>query len=256
MVSDGGDRSGGDIQAVTRTADVLGLLVQSGGRITLRDAVERLGIQRTTMHRYFATMQAVGLLSRVDDGARAHLYGFGPLVHQMGAAIVNSSRVAMVAGGRLQRIADRVGVTAVLSLPSRGSAVVTDSAFPLDVPIAVRITAGWEIPPDGAQSILMLAHMDDDTVAAARASLPAGQWAAFTEALTRARTDGYIAKLVGDDLRVIAAPIFEQHAVCATIGVIGLAAELSGPSATAAVALLVAEARDVSAVLGRRPLAG
>lgn len=85
----------------------------------------------------------------------------------------------------------------------------------------------------------------------ASASLPEGDRAAFTSALTRARDDGYIVKDVGDDLRVIAAPIFEGGHVGATVGVIGLAAHLSGDLVTDAVGSLVEQAGQISDIIGQ-----
>jgi len=241
--------SGGEIQSVACAAEILRLMLQGSGVVTLRRAAEDLRIQRTTMHRYLGTMEAVGFIRRVRDGTKAGHYELGTLVHQLASMVASESRVVVVASARLQQIADATRVTAVLSLPSRGAAVVTDSAFPRDVPITVRISAGYAIPLDGAQSMLLHAYEQQEVAARLAEGLPRERRSEFVAAVTRARADGYISRLVGDDLRVIAAPIFDGGTVVATLGVIGLATSLDAEAGERTRELVMREASSISGVV-------
>jgi response regulator of citrate/malate metabolism len=56
-----------DIQAVARAAQILGLFSNSSAELTVSGTATRLGLNRTTVHRYCTSMVAAGLLSRADE---------------------------------------------------------------------------------------------------------------------------------------------------------------------------------------------
>ena len=58
-----------DIQAVSRTAQILGLFAPETPELSVAEATRRLGLKRTTVHRYFSSMISSGLLERVEDSA-------------------------------------------------------------------------------------------------------------------------------------------------------------------------------------------
>lgn len=65
--SDTGAASNGDIQAVSRTAQILTLFGPETPEVTVAEAAERLGLNRTTLHRYFVSLEAAGLLERTEE---------------------------------------------------------------------------------------------------------------------------------------------------------------------------------------------
>jgi DNA-binding IclR family transcriptional regulator len=80
---------GGYIQSVVRAADIIRLLTREGvTSISVAEASKALGLQRTTTHRYMATLASVSLLQREPGSSRFIL---GPLAHEVFSAIMRES---------------------------------------------------------------------------------------------------------------------------------------------------------------------
>ena len=73
------DPDKGSIQSIDRAALVLGLLDQDTRTLSPAIVAERLGLNRTTAHRYLQSLQSSGFL---DAG-----YGLGPIFDQLSALL-------------------------------------------------------------------------------------------------------------------------------------------------------------------------
>ncbi|MEU8117809.1 helix-turn-helix domain-containing protein [Spirillospora sp. NPDC049024] len=209
-----------DIQAVSRMAQILALFGPDAPELSVSEATERLRLNRTTVHRYLTSMTAAGLLER---GSRPASYIPGRLMIQLGAFAIGQRRIIQLAPAHLRELTGRTGVTSVLSLWGPSGPVVSlveeDSAHGT----LVTVRVGSQLALDTAQAIAFLAYLPDQLqVDRLLASLPLAQRTGLVERITAAREIGlsiYPANQRG--ISVIAAPVFADSGVCATIAAIG-----------------------------------
>src|SRR5690606_6719787 len=107
----------GPIQSIDRAANILGLLDQHTRTLSPSLVAERLGLNRTTAHRYLQALQGAGFLSSSN--------GPGPLIDQLSALVSTRQQIVTLAPPVLRRLSDRTGLTAVLSFLGRTGAVVS-----------------------------------------------------------------------------------------------------------------------------------
>jgi DNA-binding IclR family transcriptional regulator len=235
-----------DIQAVSRMAQMLGLFGPEAPELSVSEATERLRLNRTTVHRYLTSMTAAGLLER---GGQPASYTPGSLMIQLGAFAIGQRRVIQLAPDHLRELTERTGVTSVLSLWGLSGPVVSLVEEDAVHGTIVTVRVGSQLPLHTAQAIAFLAYLPDQLqVDRLLASLPAAQRAGLVERIETTRTTGlsiYPANRRG--ISVIAAPVFADSGVCATIAAIGTDRMLpSAPDARTAVA-----ARETAMALTR-----
>jgi DNA-binding IclR family transcriptional regulator len=218
----------GPIQSIERAAMVLSLFDRDTHTLTAAIVSERLGLNRTTAHRYLQALQSSGFLG---SG-----YGPGPLLDQLAAFISGRHRVLSLAPGIMRHLSDRTELTVVLSFLGRSGAVVTlvEEASAGTVVLTVRVGTVLELK--AAQTRVLLAFQSDPSVVA-------GMHAGFdTEEALRERAELATVRrdrLAWADLgRVglasVAAPIFGGGDVEAAMALIGTTSTLSpqeGPGA-------------------------
>lgn len=241
----------GNIQAVVRAAEILRFVAAAQGPVGVSQASAALDIERTTTHRYFNTLEDVGLLERNGETAQ---YGLGPLVEQLCVAILERRQIITRAAGRLREIASETRATAVLSLWSGSRAVVIHVEYPHDAPVSVRLPLGYRIELDGAQSVLFLGlHPDRAHVAGVLDAVQRPERAALERRAKTAREEQFAEHATDTDMgriRVLAAPVFDTHGLCATVGVVSSAGTLgSGRDSPHALAL-IREAVALSGEMG------
>lgn len=105
------------IQSIDRAANILSLLDQDTLSLTPALVAERLGLNRTTAHRYLQSLQGAGFLSTA--------FGPGPLLDQLAALASVRQRILTFAPAVLRDLSDTTGLTTVLSFLGRSGAVVT-----------------------------------------------------------------------------------------------------------------------------------
>lgn len=240
-----GSRGDGKIQSVVRAADILRLLTRDRvSSISVAEASTALGLQRPTTHRYFATLVSVQLLQRDSETGRFIL---GPLAHELFATILRQRSILTIAPPRMQALADRAAMSAALSVWDGRAALVSHMAYPRPADVTVRVSVGFEVAPAGAQTAMFLAFLNDQAqVEALLKGMEPAEATRLRKLIARARADKFLA--VGGDLngiRIIAAPIFDPHGICATMALLSTTRQLpAGPSSAPAKML-----REVAAEL-------
>src|SRR5690606_6176984 len=107
----------GPIQSIDRAAAVLGLFDENTRTLTASLVASRLGLNRTTAHRYLNALQGAGFLSAGN--------GPGPLIDQLSALVSTRQQITTLAPPILRRLSDRTGLSTALSFLGRTGAVVT-----------------------------------------------------------------------------------------------------------------------------------
>lgn len=243
-----GDGAGGEIQAVSRAADVLRLFGPETQELTAAEAAERLGMNRTTAYRYCTSLVAAGLLER---GHRNGSFLPGALLLQLGVFALGRRRVMDLAPAHMRQLCASAEHTVALSLwGGTGAVVARVEEDPGVVVVTVRV--GTQLPLAAAQSKLFLAwHPDQLTVSRLLATLPAAARSDLDAQVAKARQDGYTVNTdVHPGMLAIAAPVFDEYGICATLALLGTAASMSAASDSPQVQQLEKTARALSAELG------
>jgi DNA-binding IclR family transcriptional regulator len=236
-----GDR--GSIQSIDRAAAVLGLLDQDTRTLSPALVADRLGLNRTTAHRYLQSLQASGFL----DAA----YGLGPLFDQLAALISGRQQLLSLAPAIMRQLSDRTGLTAVLSFLGRGGAVVTLVEEANEGTIILTVRVGTVLEVRAAQSRVLLAFQSDPgVVGRVHAALEPDELRTETEALARVRRERIAwADLGRIGLASVAAPVFGPTDIQAAMALLGTSPVLSPQDVAGRVALLREAADKLSALL-------
>lgn len=234
----------GAIQSIDRAANVLALFDQHTLSLTPVLVSERLGLNRTTAHRYLQSLQSSGFLSAS--------FGPGPLLDQLSALVSARQQIITMAPEVMRRLSDRTGLTAVLSFQGRSGAVVTlvEEAGEGTIVLTVRIGTVLEIK--AAQSRVLLAFQSDPSVVA-RIHSTLEKTDAHSEELELARVRREHvawADLDRTGLASVAVPVFGSSDVQAAMGLLGTSAMLSpSDKPTERVVLLQEAAETLSSMI-------
>lgn len=209
------------IQAIDRAANILSLLDQDTRSLTAALVTERLGLNRTTAHRYLQALQRAGFLS-----ASA---GPGPLLDQLSALVSVRQQILTFAPAVLRQLSDTTSLTAVLSFLGRSGAVVTLVEEPHTGAILLTVRVGTVLEIKAAQTRVLLAFQADPTaVSRAHSTLTEAQAAAERTALHDVRRHRIAwADLDRIGLASVAVPVFAAHDVQAAMALIGTTAVLN-----------------------------
>lgn len=237
------DADRGAIQSIDRAAAVLGLLDQDTRTLSPGIVAERLGLNRTTAHRYLQSLQASGFL----DGG----YGLGPLFDQLSALVSGRQQILDLAPGIMRQLSDATGLTAVLSFLGRSGAVVTLVEEASTGTIILTVRVGTVLEVRAAQSRVLLAFQSDPgVVARVHAELPPDERRVETEALARVRRERIAwADLGRIGLASVAAPVFGSNDIQAAMALLGTSPVLSPADVAGHVALLRESADRLSTLL-------
>jgi DNA-binding IclR family transcriptional regulator len=216
----GGTGGTGDIQAVQRVGQLLALFTVNRPRLTVAEAASLVGLNRSTVSRYFGSLVLAGVLERSHEEQAA--YEPGPLLLQLGAVAQGQRRVLDLAPIHMRRLSRETGLTVVLSLWGSAGPVVSLVSETGTGPILVTVRVGTALDMDSAQGHLFL-HFSKDREAIAK------YWESL-DPVKRRRVEAEVAdagKLglstisapVG--MAVLAAPVFDDHDIAATIAVVG-----------------------------------
>ncbi|MCC9177870.1 IclR family transcriptional regulator [Arthrobacter sp. zg-Y750] len=238
----GSDR--GAIQTIERAAMILALFDQHTRALSPALVAERLGLNRTTAHRYLHSLQASGFLGQA--------YGPGPLIDQLSSLVSARQQILAVAPAILRKLSDQSGLTAVLSFLGRTGAVVSHVEEANAGTIVLTVRAGTVLELKAAQSRILLAFQSDPGVItrmhAALSGVEAHQEQAELSLARRNRVAW--ADLDRAGLASVAAPVFGSRDIQAAIAVLGTTAMLSssGPSSHR-VDLLRGAAQQISSMV-------
>lgn len=238
----------GDIQAVIRCGQVLQILANEES-VRATDVATKLGLQRSTAHRYLASMANAGMIERGDDGT----FGPGPLVVHLGAVAMRSARVLDVAAPYLSSLAAEAHETVVLSLWGGSGAVVTRVWVDSTRLVNVSVREGSELPLYAAQSQVFLGFLPDrETVKQLIDNQPAHLQRELSESIERVRATGFGEhSMVVQGIHAVSAPVYDSRGIiCASIALVGTSDALLGGPESKLWRALGATGQQISGRLG------
>jgi DNA-binding IclR family transcriptional regulator len=237
-----------DIQAVSRVAQILGLFSNGTPELSVATAAADLGLNRTTVHRYFASMTGAGLLHRADE---AGMFAPGRLAIQLGAFALGRRTVVDLAERHLRELSEATRMTAVLSLWGALGAVVTRVHENRSGAVLITVPVGTQLSLDTAQSVLYLAYLPDQlAMQRLRAALPPATQRSIALRIDLVRRHGLSTSIFEDGISSIAAPIFGPNRIVASLALVHTSSMLSTDTESAEALRLRATAAELSAEMG------
>lgn len=240
---------GSAIQVVDRLTLILELFAANGREMRVREIADALRLQRSTTHRYLASLAKAGFL-RSDDGGS---YSLGPLLIQLGAAAVAGSEVVNLAESFLLQLAEEAQETVVLSLWTGHCPVVVRVREPVNKLVQIHIRLGALLPLDSAQGHVFLTY-NADQVQARRllAQFPDSQRRELERGIEEVRRTGaWINSRVAEGIRAVAVPVFDHEIIVCTLALVGTLASIPSSLDSGLVQALKATAQRLSQDLGR-----
>lgn len=248
----GADGDRGSIQSIDRAAEILALFNQDTQHLSVAIVSERLGLNRTTAHRYLASLQSCGFLSKNR--------GPGPLLDQLAAFVFGRRDVLTMAPPIMRQLSDRTGLTVVLSLLGHSGPVVTLVEEAAVGPIVLTVRLGTVLDVQSAQARVLYAFQSEPSVVARHLSrLDEAEAIKERAELAKVRRD----RLAWADPShlghaAVAAPIFGSRDIQAAMALLGTTQMLPNSERSAEAVGLLREAADklsqlIGAVPGTRP---
>jgi IclR family pca regulon transcriptional regulator len=117
------DDGAGFSQSLERGLAVLSSFTPDRPALGISELARRLGLTRSTTHRYVATLAALGYL-RQDEVTRK--YRLGPRVLDLGFSVLGSLELREVAGPHLRRLTDSTGHTSNLAIRDDTDVILID----------------------------------------------------------------------------------------------------------------------------------
>lgn len=214
--SERADVSTSDIQAVARVAQICVLF--GSDELTAADVADKTGLNRTTAYRYCASMVAAGILER---GSRRGTFALGSLMLQVGIHALTRRRVVEVAPEFLRALRTAVRMTSVLSVWGAGRPVVALVDEDASRTVLVTVRAGTELDAAAAQTHVFLAYADDAAFDTFADGLGKTERKALRAAVDEVRAQGYAVITYPGGFGNAAAPVFDEHGICATVALLG-----------------------------------
>ncbi|RAJ71567.1 IclR family transcriptional regulator [Streptomyces sp. Amel2xB2] len=238
-----------DIQAVSRVSQILSLFEPATPEVTAGEVAERLGLNRTTAYRYCTSLVAAGLLERSAEGG----YVPGGLLLQLGAFAIGRRRVIDLAARHMKVLARATQSSVVLSLWGLTGPVVSRVEENIASVVVVSVRVGSHLPLDTAQSKVFLAyHADQLSMERLMANLPGQAREELRTDVERVRTVGHCSAMSTPGVVAVAAPVFDEYGICATIAVVGPDNTLSMSDDAPELRGVVDTARELTHELGGR----
>lgn len=221
-----GSGSTGDIQAVQRVAQLLALFTVHRPQITVAEAATLVGLNRTTVSRYFGSLLQAEIVERSPTEPAAYVPG--RLLLQLGAIAQGQRRVLDIAPRHMRQLSKHAGLSVVLSLLGTDGPVVSLVTEVGTHPILITVRVGTILSMDSAQGHLFLRFSKQTELGAAfydtlddrtRRRVQKDVAAAGKNGIARAATEPL-------DVSVVAAPVFDEHDANATVALVGTTSSL------------------------------
>ena len=103
----------GHSQSLERGLAILTCFTESRSVLGIADLARAVDLNKSTTHRYVATLAALGFLQQDPETRK---YRLGPRVVDLGFAAVNSMEITRVAGRALQALSDETGYTVSMAV--------------------------------------------------------------------------------------------------------------------------------------------
>ncbi|MFL6127385.1 IclR family transcriptional regulator [Actinophytocola sp.] len=236
-----------DIQAVSRVSQILSLFEPATPEVTANMVAERLDLNRTTAYRYCTSLVAAGLLERSAEGG----YVPGGLLLQLGAFAIGHRRVVNLAPRHMRALARATQTSVVLSLWGLTGPVVSRVEENASTIVVVSVRVGSHLPMDTAQSKIFLAyHADQLSMDRLMANLPGSAREELRAEVERVRTVGHCSAMSTPGVVAVAAPVFDEYGLCATLAIVGPDNTLSMSDDAPELRVVVDTARALTLELG------
>lgn len=247
--TDAAARPSGDIQAVSRTAQILALFGPARPTLTVVQGATLLGLNRTTTNRYFMSLTAAGLLERCPDQQAS----FQPsrLLYQLGAFALGKQQLTEIAPPVMRELSADAQLTVAVALWGASGPVVVHVEQHMNWGAAVTVRVGQQLASDAAQTQVFLAFLPDRfAVERLLGSVPGPQRDDLSERVEKVRVSGtgYAATPAG--VAILAAPVFGAQGICATIALVGTTTVLAPGRAAREVEMLTAAAYRLTDLMG------
>jgi DNA-binding IclR family transcriptional regulator len=237
-----------DIQAVSRVSQILALFEPAMPELSAGEVADRLGLNRTTAYRYCTSLVAAGLLDRSSEQGK---FIPGGLLLQLGAFAIGRRRVVNLAPRHLQSLSRSTQMTAVLSLWGLTGPVVTRVEEDTATIVVVSVRVGSHLPLEAAQSKVFAAyHSDQLSMERLLATMPIASQAELREQIGQVRAAGHCSASSTPGVVAVAAPVFDEYGICATVAVVGTDNTLSMSDDAPELRLVIDTARQLTIELG------
>ncbi|MFG2005089.1 IclR family transcriptional regulator [Spirillospora sp. NPDC048911] len=236
-----------DIQAVARAAQILALFGPGTPEITAAGAASAIGLNRTTTYRYCTSLASAGLLERRGEGSFAP----GPLALQLGVFALSRREILDLAPPYMSELAAGTHSTAVLSLWGSSGPVVSRVEEDAAGTVSVRVKVGTQLDLSSGQAAVFLAfHRDQLLADRLIATWPSDAQARLRERLEGVQAGGYAAVDNGRGIAILAAPIFDETGLCASMALLNTVQAMSLEPESPQLRLLLSTARQLTAKMG------
>ncbi|WP_283138325.1 IclR family transcriptional regulator [Rhizohabitans arisaemae] len=239
------------IQTVQRVAAILDAFTTGSPRLTLAETVGRLGVSRSTAHRYAKALCAANLL-RYDQ--RTALYSLSPRILSLAAAARAGLPIVATAEPFMNRLLADTDETVVLSVWDGEAPTVLRCADNTDRTIGISVRTGSRLDlTTTAQGKVFCAYLPAEQVPGMARLLRRSP--ALRAELAAIRDTG-LAVNSTNGVRSIAAPVFQSGSVTAAMAVIGATVNVPDDAGSPIAKALAAAARALSEHLGSSSPAG
>lgn len=217
------------IQAIERAAAILGAFSQEQPELGVTELAERVGLHKSTVHRFLVNLEDAGLVERIPRGGR---YRLGLRLFELGGLVLQQMNLWDEALPFLESLVRESGETGQLAVLDQGEAIYIERVEPrraLRIPSAM----GRGYPAHAtSHGKLLLAYQLPDAVREIVAQRGLARYTpstltelwALEEELARIRQQGYAVdnEEYEEGLRCVGAAIFDHtgHAIAA-IGIGG-----------------------------------
>lgn len=236
-----------DIQAVDRVGRILALFGPTRQTVGTAEAAELIGLNRTTTYRYLASLVAAGILESRGD----RTYGPGPTLLQLGAFALSRQDVMLHAPEAMAALAQRTGITAVLSLWGTNSPVVAHVEESPGREIVVTVRVGMHLKSTAAQaSVFHAFRSEDKRVRSSLQSLSTSERDALLDHADAVREQGFAGRISERGIAVLAVPVRHDRQMVASLGLLATRDVLDVTDGSPELAALRETAEGISAALG------
>jgi DNA-binding IclR family transcriptional regulator len=159
-------------------------------------------------------------------------------------------RIVEIAGPHLRKLSAAVRMTAVLSVRGSQGPVVALVEEDTSRLVVVTVHAGTKLDASAAQTHLFLAYADATTVDLVAAGMSPAERARLDSEVYSARRQGFSFVRHSGGLFAVAAPVFDEQGLCATVAILG-AGDVTDPSPV--LEQILATASALSEELGAPP---
>jgi DNA-binding IclR family transcriptional regulator len=192
---------------------LLSLFSEEQPEASLADLTARLGLGKTTTHRYAMSLRQEGLLRYNQRTGR---YSLGVKLIRLGRIAQASVHLLDVAGPQLEAVARDLNESAVLAVWDGSHPVVVRVAYPPQRDIFIGVRVGDRLSRAAAQSLVMHAYLDRLDATPQFAEVRGRGYA-----VTHYRETGTVA---------VARPVFQDEEIVATIAALGTMATIDEDS--------------------------